>query len=213
MKASALVCSVRARIGDTGGTIIGDGPLLELLNSALCEHAQLRPELYTVSKVAKLSEGTVQTADCCSTILSVDMLTSKDGTSDYGPIRTVNSAASMLFVGRCGGKNVGSDTVPSSATIDPRVPGQFKLQPPVKKNQKLWARITCVQTPELISGPNCDVEVSCKNFEDLITFIISKLYVPGDADINAKAAAEREYYYKGNNARRQIGYQVMRAVP
>jgi hypothetical protein len=139
------------------------------------------------------------------------MLTSEDGKHEYGPLRTVNTAAAMLFAGRCGGRSVGGSIVPSSATMDPRIPGQFKVQPPVSKGQNLWARITCVESPQLISGPTCAVDVSCKNFEDLITFIVSKLYVPGDADINAKAASEREYYYKVNNARRQIGYQIMKA--
>lgn len=209
MKASDLVCSVRARIGDTTGVLVETGVLLELLNSAMCEHAELRPELYTVPKVVKLVAGSVQTPGC-SNVVAVDVLTSEDGLSEYGKLQTVNEKAASLFNGRCGGKTVGGQVVPSSATLDPRMPTQFKLQPPVAVGQNLWARIYCVETQCPIECENSEVEVSCKNFEDLVTFVVSKLYVPGDADLNSKAAAEREYYYKGNNARRQIGYQIKR---
>jgi hypothetical protein len=211
MKASDLVCSVRARIGDPNGVLVGTGTLLELINSAVCEHFELRPELYTAPKIVKLVAGSVQEPGC-SNVVSVDVLTSEDGTSEYGKLRTVNEKASSLFTGRCGGKKVGGQTVPSSATLDPRMPGQFKVQPPVSKGQQLWARIYCVESPCAIECENSEVEVSCKNFEDLVTFVVSKLFVPGDTELNAKATMEREYYYKGNNARRQIGYQIKRGA-
>lgn len=212
MKASDLVCSIRARLGQDSTDFTNDGVLLELINAAMCEHAQLRPELYSITKVVKLKSGSVQTADCCSTVISVDMLTSEDGQQEYGNIRKVNDSASTLFNGRCGGRSVGGKTVPTSATMDPKVPGQFKLMPPVGKDQDLWARITCVETPKSIESPSSDVAVTCKNLEDLITFVMSKTFVPGDAEQNANAVANQATFYKSNNLKRQIGYQIMGAM-
>jgi hypothetical protein len=177
----------------------------------MCEHSQLRPELYSVTKVIKLKSGSVQTADCCSTVISVDMLTSEDGQQEYGNIRKVNDSASTLFNSRCSGRTVGSKTVPTSATMDPKVPGQFKVMPPVGQGQDLWARITCVETPQGIADAKSDVAINCKNMEDLITFVMSKVYVPGDSDQNANAALNQATFYKSNNLKRQIGYQIMGA--
>jgi hypothetical protein len=207
MRASDLVCSIRARIGDPTGVLVSSGTMLELLNSAMCEHAQIRPELYTQPKIVKLQEGAIQTPGC-ETVVSVDVLTSEDGTQEYGSLNTVNAGASKLFANRCASRTVGGQAVPSSASVDPKMPSQFKVQPPVGKGQDLWARIYCVVVPCTITSEKSELELSCKNFEDLITFTISKIYVPGDADLNAYTAVQRDYFYKANNLKRTIGYQI-----
>jgi hypothetical protein len=211
MKASDLVCSIRQRVSDQAGKLWPTGQLLELINSALCEHTAVRPELYTKPVVVALTEGSIQQPDCCPNVVAVDVLTSKDGTAEYGKLRSTNELASGLFANRCGAKTIGGQRVPTSATIDPRMPGQFKVSPPVAKGQKLWARVYCVTPPPPITGEDSCVEVNCGNFEDLITFVISKLYTPGDGEVAALAATSRETFYKASVAKRQISYQTKRA--
>jgi hypothetical protein len=211
MKASDLVCSVRTRLGASADEL-DTGVFLELINAAMCEHAQLRPELYTVYKTVKLAKGSVQTADCCSLVLGVDMITSEDGTQEYGQVRKANSGAASLFASRCTSKIVGGKPIPTSASTDPNMPGQFKVMPPVQDGQDLWARVSCVETPSAITDINSDVAINCKNFEDLITYVMSKTYVPGDAEQNGYAKANQDYFYKSNNLKRQIGYQIMGAM-
>lgn len=212
MKASDLVCSIQHRVGDTAGALWPKEQLLELINGAMCEHVAVRPELYTKPIVVELKEGTIQEPDCCPNVVAVDVLTSKDGKSEYGKMRTVNEHAASLFTGRCVGTTVGGKSVPTSATVDPRMPGQFRVSPPVAPGQKLWARIYCVTPPASITSLDSEVEITCGNFEDLITFVTSRLFTPGDSELNALSAVSRETFYKASVAKRNISYQTKRAM-
>jgi hypothetical protein len=212
MKASDLVCSIRQRVSDQAGSLWPTGQLLELINSAMCEHAAVRPELYTKPVVIELKEGSIQQPDCCPNVVSVDALTSKDGLSDYGKLRTTSELATGLFANRCAGKTIGGVAVPTSVTLDPRMPSQFRVTPPVAKGQKLWARIYCVAIPDPITREDSRVEVNCGNFEDLISFVISKLYTPGDAEMAAYSSQHRETFYKASVAKRQISFQTKKGA-
>lgn len=213
MKASDVACAVRARLFDLDKVLIpNDDFIFEFVNSALCDHHQIRPELYIKPKTVKLKQGTVQDQACCGIISKVDMLTSEDGTIEYSPLIPTSAAASSLFATRCASKTFGGKSVPTSASVDIDMPTIFTVRPAVLKGQELWARVFCSSQPNLITDENSELDFTCGNYEDVITFTAAKVLmsIPGSVEDNARGTQMLNGYYTTNGTHRKIQASMQR---
>lgn len=190
MKLDSMVAEIRYHLNDIEGLGYPDALLKEFIDDGLCMIYTMKPEDFTVRRIKKADEGTVQCIDdCCDKLISVDAQTDACGNYLKG-IKKGEIDNARKF----GKKSVKlpADKQQFTVYIRDNIKDSFDIYPPVGKDEDVYFLMTCTTPPSIDEDGNIP---DCPYHQALLHYVLYRANSVETESQSSISIARQEYAY------------------
>lgn len=150
--------------------------LIAWINDGECLLCNLRPDLFSFTRVVDLAVGSEQRVASCGVFSSAVANVNADG-SDGAPIRKASYVASQVWTKPACAQPPNKYAV-TSYRFDPNQKTIFYVQPPVPPGAKARAKIVCAECPVALSIADLDqpIDADCYRIAMVKHYVYSQAF-------------------------------------